>query len=329
VTGWPSELDELFEKAVTAEYTSLTPSGRPVTAPVCPYVGESRRTLDLSTGLAYPAKADRARGNPKVCLLYADPIGRRPGDLPVALVQGVGAVRDADLQANTDRYVRESALKYPATVKGVPNLMLGRLAYYFARIWVEVTPMRILWWPDRRLDAEASVWTAPPDTPRPPSDPTPTGAASPPWRRPAVDWRPVLDYALRRLTLADLSTAGADGYPVCVPVTPGPLEGDRLEVQVGDGAPPLLPGPACLTFHSHGEVFTGQENRSLVGRLVAGPQGHRFEIERALGDWSAGRNRPQVMLSFISQGPRLAPRLKAEAARRSQRVPKVRMVQAP
>src|SRR5476649_57978 len=102
--AWPSELTEVFERALTCEYASLTRAGAPVTVPSTPYVGAG--TLDVSTGLAYPAKAERARRNPKVALLFADAIGAGHSEAPVVLVQGHAAVRDADLQANTDRYVR-------------------------------------------------------------------------------------------------------------------------------------------------------------------------------------------------------------------------------
>ena len=87
----------MFERAITCEYASLTRAGSPVTAPITPYIGASG-TLDVSTGLTYPAKAERARRNPRVALLFADTIGAGAGDGPVVLVQGYAAVRDGDLQ---------------------------------------------------------------------------------------------------------------------------------------------------------------------------------------------------------------------------------------
>jgi hypothetical protein len=115
---WPDELLPLFERAITVEHASLTRAGTPVTYPVTPYAGEDGRTLDVSTGLTYPAKAERARRNPKVALLYSDPLGSGLDGAPVGLVQGLATVRDADLQANTDRYVRLGMAKLPDTYKG-------------------------------------------------------------------------------------------------------------------------------------------------------------------------------------------------------------------
>jgi Pyridoxamine 5'-phosphate oxidase len=322
--AWPDELTEVFERSIAVEYGSLTRSGRPVTVPVTPYVGASGRTLDISTGLTYPAKADRARGNPKVSLLFADPIGAGMSGLPVVLVQGTAAVRDADLQGNMDRYVKLAEAKYPETTKGVPKVALARMAYYYARIWVEVTPLRMRWWPDRHLGSPPLEWVAPVDTVPPTSDPPPTGPPPPAWRQPPADWRPLVRTALERLALCDLSTVDADGYPVCLPAQPGALDGDRLAVRLGVGAPELAPGPACLTLHTHDTTFDGQENRTLVGQLVVEADGSRFVIERALGDWSLPGNKLQMMMAFLGTAPKLAPRLKAEAARRGQRVPKMR-----
>jgi hypothetical protein len=78
----------VFTQAVTAQYTSLTQGGAPIVVPTTPFVEGGAGSLDVSTGLAFPAKAERARRNPKVCLLYADPVGSGLAHPPVVLVQG-------------------------------------------------------------------------------------------------------------------------------------------------------------------------------------------------------------------------------------------------
>jgi hypothetical protein len=47
-------------------------------------------------------------------------------------------------------------------------------------------------------------------------------------------------------------------------------------------------------------------------------------VERALADWSLAGSRASTAIAFLAAGRSLKPRLKAEAARRGQRVPKVR-----
>jgi hypothetical protein len=77
-------------------------------------------------------------------------------------------VRDKDIQANTDRYVRLALAKLPAAYRGIPPFVLRRLTAYFARIWIEVTPTRIWWWESESLDQEPDQWTAPATTIVPP-----------------------------------------------------------------------------------------------------------------------------------------------------------------
>ena len=319
---WPAELGEVFERSITCEYASLTRAGAPVTMPSTPYVGAG--TLDVSTGLSYPAKAERARRNPKVALLYADPIGSQSSGLPVVLVQGHAVVRDADLQANTDRYTRVTMAKLPEATKGQPKFLLKRMKFYYARIWIEIVPQRILWWASRDLADQPRTWFAESSGALPQSDPAPSGS-QPAMAEPSEDWRPIAARALRELPLADLTFVDGEGYPVCLPVAAGELAGDEVPLTLGSGAPEPQAGPACLTVHGHGETFTGQENHTLIGALVQGDAGPRLRVERALADWSATGNRAQVAIGFLRKGRLLAPRLRDEAARRGQPVPEVRL----
>lgn len=266
--------------------------------------------------MAFPAKAEQARHNAKVGLLYADPIGEGMADAAVVLVQGHARVRDADVQANT--------AKFPAAVARVPGFVLARMGFYFERIWVEVTPLRIRWWSGRDLSEPPRQWVAAPGTALPSSDPAPTGHAPPPWRDAAADWRPLLTRALAEPALVALTVVDTDGYPLCVPVRPGLLDGDRLSLVVGRGAPAIGAGPACLIVHSHGEVFTSQANLSLVGQLRR-DGGLAFEAERTLGDWSVPANRLVAGLQTMAKGRKLSPLAVTEAARRGQPVPRVRV----
>ena len=324
--AWPDALSSVFAGSVTAEYASLTREGAPVTVPTTPYVGSG--TLDISTGLTYPTKAERARRNPKVCLLFADPVGSTAGaGAPVVAVQGMAAVRDADLQANTDRYVRVSNDKLPAATKGQPRWVLRRMAWYYVRIWVEITPVRILWWPDRSLSAPPQVWTAP-ERPWPASDPAPDGSPPPAWLPAPTAWSEEAHHALDQLPWCDLTVVDDDGFPLVVPVTGATLHAEGFTLELGTGVPWPTPGAGadalngCVTFHTHGEQFTGQENRTFVGRFNA--ESGVFLVDRALADWSLAGGRAKIATGFLGSGRKLRPRLRAQAARRHQPVPKVR-----
>ena len=69
----------------------------------------------MTTGVGYPKKAEDARRNPRVALLFSDPTGSGIESGIRVLVQGTAEVDDADLDANRERYRRESAAKLPAT----------------------------------------------------------------------------------------------------------------------------------------------------------------------------------------------------------------------
>lgn len=322
--AWPAAASELFGRAVTVEYTSLTRSGVPIMVPVTPYVAADGLTLDVSTGLTYPAKAERARRNAQVSLLYADPVGAGLEAPPVVLVQGLASVRSGDLQANTDRYVAASMAKVPAAYKGTPKAILRRLGPYFARIWIEVTPVRMLVWDSRYLDKEPQEWRAPEDLVVPPSDPAPSGRQPAPWLAPPTDWRDEADRCARDLELADLAWVGADGWPISVP-TRAVRSDAGFRVEVGPFAPGTPSGPATLTFHTHDPAFTTQLNRTFVGTVRASGSGPHFDVDRLLADVSLQGNKVSRTMGFLSKVRVLGTRLDQEAARYGQPAPVVRL----
>lgn len=310
---WPAEPAEVFDRALVCQYASLTRAGRPVTWPVTPYAGPGG-TLDVSTGLAYPDKAERARRDPRVALLYSGP-GR------VVLVQGRATVRDADLQANTDRYVRESFAKTGAGFAGMPWFLVKRLGWYFARIWVQVAPERICWWPAGDLSRAPQVWVAPAGLAVPASDPAPVPRLPPPRTPPPTDWRPFAERADR---LGDpIITMVVDGRPVVVPVRSAVRTADGYDLVLPTGVP-AVDGPVCLTFHRHGPALEWQENVVLVGDASGADDRLSVRVGRALTDWSLAGSRRERSRSFLGRGRVLRKRLAVEAGRRGQQVPRVR-----
>ena len=323
--GWPEVAVPILQRAITVEYTSLTRAGMPIMVPTTPYVEQGSRTLDVSTGLTYPAKAERARRNPKVGLLFADQVGSGLTDPPVVLVQGLATVRDADLQANTDRYVRLALAKAPEMFRGQPRFLLRRFDFYFARIWIQVTPTRIWWWPSTALDREPGQWVAAPGTMAAPSDPAPPGRPPAAWLEAPADWRATARSAVARLDQRDLSWVGPDGFPLAVPVAGVEQLEQGFRLRLGPHLPGAPQGPACLTFHSHPVRFTRQENHTFVGEISGtGPRACVFRVQRLLADVSLAGNRLANTFSFLGKGRTLASRLEPEAARRGQPVPKVR-----
>ncbi|NRQ40510.1 hemerythrin [Nonomuraea sp. NN258] len=320
---WPHAVLPMIRHGLTCEYASLTRAGAPITWPLTPYHDEGSPTVDVSTGVTYPSKAERARRDPRVSLLFSDPTGSGLADPPVVLVQGLATVRDADLQETTDRYVRRHRAKMPEVFDRQPWFLVRRQTWYWARMWIEVTPLRIRWWPGGALDAEPECWTADPGVTAPPSDPAPPGAAPAAWARPPADWRPQADRAMR-LGAPVLTVRDADGWPLPLRTLGARRVDDGFVVRTG---PPgaAASGPACLTFHAHPEAFTGQENVVLIGRARPVADGVHVTVERSLADFSLAGGRLRQLRTFAANGRKLAPRLDRELARRAQPAPVVRL----
>ena len=61
----PAEIQRVFDRYVTTEYTTVDRAGQPITWPVTPYYGPGDPSIDVTTGLGYPKKANDARANPR------------------------------------------------------------------------------------------------------------------------------------------------------------------------------------------------------------------------------------------------------------------------
>lgn len=321
--AWPAETQRLFHRAITVDYASLTRSGAPVTSPVTPYVGESGMTLDVATGLTYPAKAERARRNPRVALLYADAQGSGISDAPVVLVQGLATVRDADLQATTDRYVRDSSARFPDSFRGTPDFVVRRLQWYLARIWIEVTPTRVVWWPHGDLDAAPETWVNSAVGSVPASDPAPgprtTSATAPPATR---DWRDVAADTVDVFPHRSLTTVDEDGYPSAVPLRGARVVEGGIALDLPAGVGRLVrPGHACVTVHDHDDAFSFQRNATFVGRVG---DDHVLHVDRAMDALQLPPRGLRRLKELSSWKKRYAPRVADEARRRGQAVPVVR-----
>jgi hypothetical protein len=325
--GWPAPVIAIMARALTCQFATLTRAGRPVAWPMTPYVNDDRRSIDVSTGLTYPAKAERARRNPNVAILFSDSVGLTLEAPPTVLVLGSAAVRDTDLQANTDRYVARSFNKLPAAMRQVPWFVMRTQTWYWTRIWIEVTPLRILWWQNGRLDEGAKTWNAPDELETRASDPTPPGTPPSAWQNVEEDaWRSHAARALGRIGNPTV-TFVADGWPVPVPVTelravPDGFVG-RLPPGLSVFAVPLE-GPACISFQTHAEKFVGHDNAAFVGRADRDGDKLHFLVERRLGDFVLSGGPVRRVGRFLSYGRRLGRRLEAECRRRGQPVPRVR-----
>jgi hypothetical protein len=280
----PDDVQQVFARFVTTEYTTIDPKGHPRTWPVTPYYRPGDGAIDVTTGLGYPKKAQDARANPQVALLFSDPTGSGLEDPPAVLVQGTAKVDDADLEANAERYRRESLEKLPATKEMYPPKPLLRFfQWYFARLYVYVRPERVYVWPGGDFSAEPQLLGAHLEEVRSGhSEEPPQGHEAPEGGGEAWDDR--MDELGARYPSAVLSVVGPDGFPFSARA---PIEVDRAAHrvrirEVPTGAP-LEPGLACLTAHAHHPEFRWQQNFQVRGDLVREDGGWALVPHKLIG----------------------------------------------
>jgi hypothetical protein len=265
----PPEIQQVFDRFVTTEFTTVDGRGQPITWPLTPYYRPGDPCIDVTTGLGYPKKAKDARANPKVSLLFSDPTGCGMEDTPQVLVQGTAQVDDRDLAANRERYKREIAEKLPGTRSETPPKVFERLLdWYYTRIYVHVRPERVYVWPGGDVTAEPQLFDAHLEEVRSGHDEEPD-AAHAGVEGGATSWDERMDELGARYPAAVVSLVAPDGFPFSVRL---PIELDREArlIRLG-GAPvgvPWQPGLACVTAHDHHPDFKWQRNFQVRGDLV-------------------------------------------------------------
>ena len=281
----PLEVQKVFDSFITTEFTTVDSRGRPICWPLTPYYEPGDPCIDVTTALGYPKKANDARANPKVSLLFSDPTGSGMDDAAQVLVQGTADVDARDLEANRQRYTPRGAREAP------------RLEGHAA---AEAAPaaVQLLLHPSvHPCPARSASTSGPAATPRA-SQRCSTRA----WRRcarattrsrprrtraaagaPPV-WDERMDELGGRYPNGVLSLVAPDGFPfsVRVPISVDPasrrirLGGDVLGV-------PVQPGLACFTVHDHAPDFSWQRNFQVRGDLVEEDGGWVLVPQRMVG----------------------------------------------
>lgn len=146
----PPEVEEVFLEFRTCEFTTLTRKGTPITWPLVPFSKppETDRFL-FTTSIGLPQKAFNIRRNPRVSLLFSDPTGSGLTDPPCVLVQGDAEVSDEIFTSfpGTDEQLINIMRRQPAGAMMSSNpLMRYLMDWYYMRLYIWVTPRRILWW---------------------------------------------------------------------------------------------------------------------------------------------------------------------------------------
>jgi hypothetical protein len=294
----PHEVQDVFDRFLTTEFTTTDAKGQPITWPLTPYYEPGAPTIDLTTGLGYPKKADDAARHPKVSLLFSDPNGSGIESGIAVLVQGMAEVDETNLDENRERYFRETAEKLPATVKRhPPKFIRGLLDWYYARIYVKVRPERVLVWADGDLDKPPEIHDTHMEEVRTGQDQEPL--EPPP---PVSPFEPVWDERIddlgERHPTAVLSWPGPDGFPLSARLEVRPHASERrIRIFSEAAGLPVVPGPACLTAHQHAPDFAWQENFQVRGTLSREPEGWALAPAKMIG----GLEIPESQLAVLKR----------------------------
>jgi hypothetical protein len=299
----PQEARAAFERFITCELTTVDAKKQPITWPVTPYYRQGGPTIDVTTGLGYPKKADDARRHPRVALLFSDPNGSGIDSGIRVLVQGTAEIDDADLKANAERYVEESSAKLPATRKmHPPRPLRSAFNFYYARIYINVRPERIFLWRDGDPAGEPEVHDSHLEEVRSGHiEEPPTDHGRPRGGEPAWDERME---ELANHETGVLSWLAPDGFPIAVRVPFSvDAESRSLSIDLDPAGLPLLEGRACLTVHRHAPDFTWQRNFQIRGDLSREAEGWRLTPRRLVGGFEIPQGRLSRYRDFVKKGP--------------------------
>lgn len=301
----PKHVFAMIESGVVAEFATVSAAGVPIDTPTYYFPSDDMATIDLATGVPNPAKAERARRNPKVGLL----IEGRPEE-PVVVIRARAAVRDSDIQANAIRYLAETGWK--GISHGITWEQARLAVTYWSRIVIENAAERIYWWDNHAaLDAPPGVWNADPGTAWPTSDPAPAGKMNASaW--PARPWRIVAEDAAKSGNACHLSVVDADGYPLPIRTLGFEVTDEGFRLALPRGLPWRIEGSASLTFAGF---------QTFIGKVSAADDAVSFQVDRALPQHPSTYDTKQVLQPSEDTRAKARARLEYELARRGQSLP--------
>jgi Pyridoxamine 5'-phosphate oxidase len=280
----PQEVQQAFESFMTTEYTAVDSRGQPIVWPVTPYYRSGEPTIDLTTGIGYPKKAEDARRNPRVSLLFSDHTGSGLQSGIRVLVQGMAEVDDRDLKANRDRYQQEYPQKVPRTKEWFPPAPLDRLfGWYFERVYVKVRPERVFVWPDGDPGKEPVIHDSHVEEVRsghseeaPQQRPSAAGGAA--------AWDERIEELGDHYRDAAFAWVAPDGFPLSARL-PVSLDRDArlVRIETEPAGLPLLEGRASLTAHSHAPDYEWVRSFQVRGELIRDERGWALAPRRLVG----------------------------------------------
>lgn len=152
----PPAVIGLIESALVAEMSVVRSDGRSITYPLIP-MWDGERVL-MTSSILFSRKLEHIKKDPKVSLALSDPVALQ-GRHDRATIIGDAVVIDGDPHIDWERVLPLWAAKEPVILQ----FLKSRVAFplFFERAVIEVTPRRVLYWPDGQTSAEPQMTVAP------------------------------------------------------------------------------------------------------------------------------------------------------------------------
>ena len=150
----PHPAEDVFRRALVCEFTVIGPSGRPITHPMIPLYDEEK--IYLHSSILFSKKLAHIKANPKVAVAITD-LGATHG-APLSdrvTVQGDAVVIEDDPHTTWQRILPLWIEKEPI----VKEFYAKRVALplFWERALIEITPRRVLVWPNGRTEVPPTV----------------------------------------------------------------------------------------------------------------------------------------------------------------------------
>jgi hypothetical protein len=164
-TRLPSDVSTVVRHFLTAELTTVSRSGHPITWPVLPSVEEETFRIAVATSIGLPQKALNVRRDPRVSLFYSDSTGSGLTDPPLVRVEGratapdvvltsMNQVEDRAIAEAFERDAIELLRRQPAVGIYTSNPLARKLMdWYFLRLLIVIEPIRVSWKVDENWEA--------------------------------------------------------------------------------------------------------------------------------------------------------------------------------
>jgi hypothetical protein len=155
-TWVPEPVRDLINAALVTELTAVRADGRPLTYPLIP-MWDGAKVL-MTSSILFSRKLEHLKANPRVSLSFSDPVALG-GLTGRAAIQGDARVIDGDPHSDWERLLPLWSAKEPVILE----FLKSRVAFplFFERSVIEVTPRRILYWPNGDTSSPPRISSAP------------------------------------------------------------------------------------------------------------------------------------------------------------------------